>query len=230
MDCQPRLAHGEGSEFLASLRVSVFSVIVAMFLVPSGTRASSPLEYDALLCTAEIIILQGDLRRLQLSSTPAHQRTGIQQRLASALGTLGWLCRRYASLHELDKTEAATAVNVLRNALKQHQYSLMQQKLEYLADLMPLSIQGYQASDATEQMRIEGGKIYQRYCVGCHTITDNESINPAFPLDEMARLLPAREFIARMIGGVKGTPEIALHNPLSKQDIAGMYAFLLQEQ
>lgn len=71
-----------------------------------------------------------------------------------------------------------------------------------------------------------GGRIYQRYCAGCHTHPDRTAENPADSLFAMAQRQPLNEFLARMLVGVHGTPEISLRNPLSDRDIAGMTAYL----
>ena len=44
--------------------------------------------------------------------------------------------------------------------------------------------------------------------------------------DEMERQLPPDEFLARMLPGVRGTPEIGLSNPLTTLEIGAMARFL----
>jgi len=199
-----------------------------MFLVPYGTSASSVLDYDARLCSVELIILKADLQHLRLSSTSKNHQLGLHQRINGALGTLGWLCRRYASKNGLKPTKIRTSINELRHNFQQQKLVLFDQQLQTLIESMPLSLDGYLAEDATAQSLDNGKKIYYRYCSGCHTNPDFTKQTPSYSLVDMAHQMPQREFIARMIGGVRGTPEIAMHNPLSKQDLAGMYKFLLR--
>ncbi|MCK4710045.1 MAG: hypothetical protein KAU21_15610 [Gammaproteobacteria bacterium] len=199
-----------------------------MFLVPHGASASSALDYDARLCSVELVILQADLQRLQSTSTAKNHQTGLQQRITGALGTLGWLCRRYASKHKLNPAKTRSDIDILSNNFQQQKLEQFDRQLEALTENMPLSLKGYLPEDATAQSTENGKKIYFSYCSGCHLNPDLTKQRPAFSLVNMAGKLSQREFIARMIGGVRGTPEIALHNPLSKQDIAGMYAYLLQ--
>ena len=64
-------------------------------------------------------------------------------------------------------------------------------------------------------------------CHGCHVAPAAGSENPAEPLDRMARTLPHDEFFARMLLGVRGTPEIGLSNPLTAFEIGAMRRFLV---
>ena len=45
----------------------------------------------------------------------------------------------------------------------------------------------------------------------------------------MARDLPPEEFFARMLLGVRGTPDIGLSNPLTTLEIGAMTRFLIAE-
>ena len=56
-----------------------------------------------------------------------------------------------------------------------------------------------------------------------------DSENPAERLDDMARNLSREEFLARMLLGVRGTPEIGLSNPLTALEIGAMTRFFLSE-
>ena len=80
--------------------------------------------------------------------------------------------------------------------------------------------------DGDEDER-EAGTVYRQLCHGCHIATIPDAENPAEPLDAMARDLPRDEFLARMLLGVRGTPEIGLANPLTPFEIGAMTRFLL---
>lgn len=199
-----------------------------MLLVPFGSSASSVLDYDARLCSVDLVILQGDLKRLQLTSTTNNHRRGLQKRIESTLGTLSWLCRRYASLHDLNRTQIQISINALQLSYEQQNLEQLSRQILTLIERMPLNLDGYLPADAMPQSSRDSEKIYYRYCAACHKTPDLTAQTPAYSLVEMADKMAPREFIARMLGGVRGTAEIALHNPLSKQDIAGLYDFLLR--
>ena len=80
--------------------------------------------------------------------------------------------------------------------------------------------------DGDEDER-EAGAVYRQLCHGCHVAAAPGAENPAEPLDRMARTLPRDEFLARMLLGIRGTPEIGLANPLTPFEIGAMTRFLL---
>ena len=180
-------------------------------------------EYDARLCSAELIVLEGDLKKFLKQSTPAKQREGYKQRMAGALGTLNWLCRQYAALHDIDSSKLQFDIKQLQGAFKEKNWNRSKQLLSLLIPQMPLSIKGLKPEDASTEAIQTGKGIYKSYCQACHKQADFTQARPAYSLFKMAKNLTQKEFIARMIVGVHGTPEIALQNPLTDDDIAGMY-------
>lgn len=187
-------------------------------------------EYDARLCSAELIVLESDLTKYLKQSTPATQREGLQQRMAGALGSLNWLCRQYAALYNIDSSKLQLDIKQLRVSFKDKNWSRSKQILNLLVEKMPLSLQGLRAKDANKEAIQTGKQIYKSYCQACHRKADVNQQRPAYSLFEMAKKLTQKEFIARMIVGVHGTPEIALQNPLTDDDISGMYRFLLDKR
>ena len=185
--------------------------------------------YDARLCSAELIVLEGDLQQFLKQSTPAKQREGYKQRMTGALGTLNWLCRQYASLHDIDSNKLQFNVKQLHSSFKEKNWNRSKQLLSLLIPQMPLSIKGLNPEEASTEAIRTGKEIYKSYCQACHIQADLTKARPAYSLFNMAKNLTQKEFIARMIVGVHGTPEIALQNPLTDDDIAGMYHYLLTE-
>ena len=186
-------------------------------------------EYDARLCSAELIVLEGDLKKFLKKSTSAKQRDGYKQRIAGALGTLNWLCRQYAALHDIDSSKLQLDIKQLQGAFKEKNWNRSKQLLSLLIPQMPLSIKGLKPEEASTEAFRTGKEIYKSYCQACHIQADLTQARPAYSLFKMAKSLTQKEFIARMIVGVHGTPEIALQNPLTDDDIAGMYRYLLTE-
>ena len=186
-------------------------------------------EYDARLCSAELVVLKGDLQRFLNPSTPTKQREGYQQRMAGALGTLNWLCRQYASLHDIDSHKLQLDIKQLQGTFKEKNWNRSKQILRHLIAQMPLSTKGLKPEEASKEAIQTGKEIYKSYCQACHRQAELRQARPAYSLFKMAKNLTQKEFIARMIVGVHGTPEIALQNPLTDDDIAGMYHYLLTE-
>lgn len=186
------------------------------------------LAYDARLCAAELRIIEADLRLLEDPDTRPIHRQGLDMRIRSALSTLPWLCRRYAALHGLDEHPITTSVRKLRQYYFDGVRMLAKAELAGLMRNIPLELGGLRAdTDSRPQDRDTGRRIYHRYCASCHHYPATEVPTPAFSLFKSAAEQSPEEFIARMLGGVRGTHDIGLRNPLSDQDIAGLYAYFL---
>ena len=209
------------------IRSSLF--ISLLLLAPISASAIDTQVYDARLCSAQLIVLQGDLRQFLNQFTSAKHREGYRQRITGALGTLNWLCRQYASFHGLSSRKFQTDIKELRAAFDVSNWDKINQILNGLIEQMPLSLSGLKPEKAKVEAIRTGKEIYKGYCQACHKQPDVNQARPAYSLFEMAKTLSEKEFLARMISGVHGTPEIALQNPLTDDDISGMYNFLLTE-
>ncbi len=182
--------------------------------------------HDARLCSAELLVMRGDLEALNDPQTPAVRRRGLQNRLTTALGTLRWLCRRAAAVRGIPSADITKPIGAIRQTFEAGDLARVARQLDALINRLPLSIANLQPESASSEAVETGGRIYQRYCAGCHTHPDRTSENPADSLFAMAQRQPLDEFLARMLVGVHGTPEISLRNPLSDRDIAGMTVYL----
>lgn len=186
------------------------------------------LAYDARLCAAELRIVEADLGLQENPDTRPIHRQGLDMRIRSALSTLPWLCRRYAALHGLDERAITTSVRKLRQSYLDGARALAKAELAGLIRIIPLEFGGLGAdTDSGLQDSDTGRRIYHRYCASCHHNPATEVPAPAYSLFKSAAEQSPEEFIARMLGGVRGTHEIGLRNPLSDQDIAGMYVYFL---
>jgi cytochrome c5 len=196
-------------------------------MIPASAQALNAIEYDARLCSAGIVVLGADIEKKLLSTTPENQGFWLQERINGTLATLPWLCRRYAEFNKLDALEMRRNLEQLKDSVVAKDWGEVRHRLVVVSNLSPLEIRNLKPGDASESARLEGEQIYSRYCKACHFRPMPGTTPPIFSLSDMARSLPENEFIARMIVGVHGTPEIALQNPLSDGDISGMFAYLL---
>ena len=65
-------------------------------------------------------------------------------------------------------------------------------------------------------------EIDAQLCQGCHIDSVGAAkILPAYRLQDMTRVISGKEFLARLLSGVRGTAETSLANPLSLGDIRG---------
>ena len=195
---------------------------------PFAAAASSDLD-DRLLCPAELLVTHADARRFYRTDTSDPRSRGLHDRISAALATLPLTCRRYAaavSVHSAEESRFIAGVRQLRELFGSGKSDRFLSSLAKLAADAPFDT-GYflldRKGDADER---EAGEVYRLHCHGCHNARIPGSPNPAEPLDEMERQLPPDEFFARMLLGVRGTPEIGLSNPLTTLEIGAMARFL----
>ncbi len=67
-------------------------------------------------------------------------------------------------------------------------------------------------------------QMHQSFCAGCHDTPVRGVSRPAYNLYRQAVTLPALEFYARMLVGVRGDRVTGIDNPLSDYEIAGLIA------
>jgi mono/diheme cytochrome c family protein len=212
----------------SGLKFIAYYVYVSILLtIPAGAWALNAIEYDARLCSAGIVVLGADIEKKLLSTTPENQGLWLQERINGTLSTLPWLCRRYAELNKLDALEMRLSLEQLKHSVAEKNWGEVRKRLVVVSNLSPLKTRNLKPGNASESAHLEGEQIYSRYCKACHFRPLPGATPPIFSLSGMARNLPEKEFIARMIVGVHGTPEISLQNPLSDGDISGMFAYLL---
>jgi len=198
-----------------------------LFVNPSVAKELNSLQYDARLCSAQLLVIQGDVKRLQKLDTIELHKTGLKQRIAGSLGSLNWLCRQHNQL--LDTLEFQQQIRILRSAVETKNWQVFEQNLSLLIPKKPLDVNHFNPQHLTKQSLDTSISIYKHYCQACHIKPNNEVQTPAYSFFEMAKSMSRAEFLARMIVGVHGTPKIALRNPLTDIDITGLVTYFSKE-
>ena len=205
--------------------VLAWLVSASLLLLDAGTTAYAQGEHQRRFA-AELRLIAGDLRRLQQESlTPLHA-AGLQQRLRGSIGYLGLLGREAVQERGTAAPVLEADIARLRNAYDDRRTDAM---LAPLADLLrryPLTIIDFNDDRRDAAQRVAAGRdIDQRLCSGCHRTPDRNAANPAPDLFADARRMTREEFVARLIAGIRGVPATALDNPLSEEDLRGLYAW-----
>ena len=176
---------------------------------------------DRVRFPAELLIVQGDLQRLIfLDRLSPDERLGLEGRIGSALGGIEWLALEY---------EALTKSTVSRDALQRLQESWLTRDLasalEWVSGLArnhSLNVEIFSPDRATLDDVGRVQEIDAQLCQGCHIDSVGAAkILPAYRLQDMTRVISGKEFLARLLSGVRGTAETSLANPLSLGDIRG---------
>jgi len=174
----------------------------------------------------ELAVLAANAHDLSTQTMSARQKHGLRLRMASSLGTLRFLARQYLLAMHQSENGLLGKIDRLRQDLRNDEIMLLARDSRRLTREYPVILVGLTPDDADSQDIAAGHRIYQHLCMGCHEYPDTRRAVPATNLFNMADKLPPREFMARLITGVHGTPAVALHNPFSDREIAGLAAFL----
>ncbi len=174
----------------------------------------------------ELAVLAGDARLYLAPGLSAPRRRGLAARMQSNLGSLRLLAREYAQARGGDPHSLARAVDALRRAFAAGRMPAFAATAAALAARHPLPLSGLRPEQASPRDIAAGRRIYATACRACHAYPDRRRDNPAGNLFRLARAVPERELMARLIGGVHGTPAVALHNPFSDAELAGLAAYL----
>ncbi|MFL2561762.1 MAG: hypothetical protein ACJ0TD_01995 [Arenicellales bacterium] len=201
--------------FIAGCFVAAGLCSAAAFCAGLGTTL------DRVRFPAELLIVQGDLQRLIfLDHLSPDERLGLEGRIGSALGGIEWLALEY---------EALTKSTVSRDALQRLQESWLTrdlasalERVSGLARNHSLNVEIFSPDRATLDDVGRVQEIDAQLCQGCHIDSVGAAkILPAYRLQDMTRVISGKEFLARLLSGVRGTAETSLANPLSLGDIRG---------
>lgn len=174
----------------------------------------------------ELRLIAGDLRRLKEERLDARQIEGLYQRLRGSLGYLQLLGREAVQERSVPDPQLAPDVSQLRDAFIADELPATAAHLARLLSRYPLVITDFTAAASADDARLAMGRdIDRRFCTGCHQAPNPAAANPAPDLFADARSMSREEFVARLIGGVRGVPDTALDNPFSDEALRGLYAW-----
>lgn len=202
---------------------------LSLFMInPTVAKELNSLQYDARLCSAQLLVIKGDLTRFQHKETKEHHKTGLKQRIKGTLGTLEWLCRQHSystNLVGLESSLHREKLNKIKLTFKAKNWQVLHKDLDALVSTMPLNIKSFEFQNFSQRKLKTSISINKHYCQACHNQPSDNSETPAYSLFEMAKRMSRKELLARMIVGIHGTPKIALRNPLTDDDITGLVTY-----
>lgn len=166
---------------------------------------------------AELVVMAGDLRRLETNAEPPQHREGLRARLAGALSSLPLLLRRAGA--------EASAVPSLRAALAKRDWRALRAGLDALKKKHPFAAGALLPQAATPGRLRLGEAIHRQACAGCHDAPAADTKLPAFDLFDQAKRTPRAEFAARLLIGVRGDRGTAWRNPFSDLELGALLAY-----
>ena len=168
---------------------------------------------------AELVVIAGDLRRLEDPAEPELRREGLRARLAGALASLPLMLRRAGA--------DAGSVPALRDALERRDWRALGAGVEKLRERHPFDARALLPPEAAPDRLRLGAAIHRQACAGCHDAPRVDTLLPAIDLFEMAKRMPREEFAARLLLGVRGDRGTAWRNPFGDPEIGAMAACYL---
>jgi len=167
---------------------------------------------------AELLVMTGDLRRLQHEAPRPIERQGLEQRLAGSLSSLPLSLRRAGG----DRAAAAE----LRGRLEQRDWQGLSQGLQALRQRHPFDARALLATPPGDDAVRIGAEIHRTTCAGCHdTITGVDTLLPTQRLAKQFRSMSMEEFAARLWLGVRGDKSTGYANPFSDGELAALIAW-----
>lgn len=198
-----------------------------------GTPASAHIQDEnARRLAAQLLVLRGDLRRLQNRPLPPAQKKGLRRRITGMLGSLAWLLRLGGDPQAAPRARAYVHDWVAPGVSEAFTTWLDELIRRHPLDITPYVERGRDTGAARDRAtRAKALALHEAYCAACHGATpadapadDPTNARPARSLYAMAHNQSLREFIARMIAGVRGDRMTALDNPLNRAQIAALVA------
>ncbi|MFL2551475.1 MAG: hypothetical protein ACJ0SM_08010 [Arenicellales bacterium] len=201
--------------FIAGCFVAAGLCSAAAFCAGLGTTL------DRVRFPAELLIVQGDLQRLIfLDRLSPDERLGLEGRIGSALGGIEWLALEYEALTK--STVSRDALQRLQECWLTRDLASALERVSGLARNHSLNVEIFSPDRATLDDVGRVQEIDAQLCQGCHIDSVGAAkILPAYRLQDMTRVISGKEFLARLLSGVRGTAETSLANPLSLGDIRG---------
>ncbi|MBZ0164613.1 MAG: hypothetical protein K8H74_18105 [Notoacmeibacter sp.] len=185
-------------------------------------------DRDARILASELRVALGDVNRLANKDLPADHRTGLNERLAGALGLLPWLLKQ-AGDEEGAQALAAWQQRSLERRAEAMAFATL---LSELAERHKLDLARHEASPVSAAAMREARLIHQTYCAGCHDGAGDGIPDLTLPprdLFLMARAERSDIFLARLVNGIKGDETIGFHNPLDDGQLTALWKLYRSE-
>jgi len=175
-------------------------------------------DYDSIICSAEILVMNQDLKILLKNPLNSNVRESLKLRLKSGSNSLKWMCRK-------NSDENQKTFDLIRTSIFSEKFNDAERPLSLLISRIPFKFDNSYKSNPKDIT--DAKKIYNTYCSSCH-YKDNLALPfPIYSLENMAKQQPKDEFYARMLIGIRGSEEINFRNPLSYKDIINIRNYLI---
>ena len=171
----------------------------------------------------ELALLAGDSRLLLDGALSPNKRAWIEGRISAEINLLPLLARYAEQERGEPLIELSRAIDRL-SQLRQ-QPAALQRAAMGLSERFPITfpVDLQRPLDSDQQARTES--LYNRLCLGCHATPADERSVIVGTLGSFSRSMSDREWLARLLGGLRGDAYTGLENPFSDSDIARLFRY-----
>tara|TARA_B100000676_G_C18029531_1_gene817764 strand:- start:936 stop:1604 length:669 start_codon:yes stop_codon:yes gene_type:complete len=212
------------------------SVAGALLLTASATVSVS---YAAGITenrlAAELLVMKGDLRRLDEYITAPIVKKGVKDRLLGASSSLSLLIREALDNNGSLPIPPKHSITSLQLAILNENAKEAKFWVNKLISLYPFKTRGILPPIKTRETLITARALHSEFCSSCHSnetdVPHEMGIErPAWNLFQMAQEIEQEEFAARLTIGVKGDSLTAMENPLSYTEISNLIGYYQNKQ
>ncbi len=175
----------------------------------------------------ELALIAGDSRLLDEGGVSAEKRHWIEGRITSSLNVLPLLARHALQEAGADDAMLLPQVRVLqRYAIGSSQ---LHEAAGELSRRFPIQFSVDLKQPLDPQARSQTLLDYQQMCLGCHIAPAPDSSVVIGNFGSFARSMPDDEWLARLLGGLRGDPYTTYENPFSDAEIAAFFRYIRDE-
>lgn len=205
-----------GTEFI---RCCLLAIAIATF---GQTPSASAQGEHGRRAATELLVLSGDVQKLANEKLSGLHIKGLKDRIGGGLAGLEIMLRLADQEAGRKPVDYTLDLQKIRKSWLAHDLAALTSKLSNLLTMHPLDTGGILPAKATKTALIAAKNLHEELCAACHDEPDLEVPRPAFNLFKEARRLPANEFAARMMVGVRGDRVTGIDNPLTDAQISAL--------
>jgi hypothetical protein len=208
------------------MRNAVLGLVIGMLMLCPITSTAGG-EHQRRF-SVELALVAGDARLLltEKEMSPV-QRDWIEARLHNSVNLLPLLARYY--LQESGKTDAALIESLEKLQHLFHELQPLYDHAQSLAYQYPINFHAEITQSLSEEEKSKSAEIYLQLCQRCHLVPGIEKSVVFGELGSFARSMRPDEWLARMIGGLRGDSYTSYENPFSDIQISLLFRYIRDE-
>ena len=217
--------------FLNRLK-NILMILLGVIFLPSAillSTTSISLAYGkhSKRLEANLLVIQGDLRQLLKKDNSDIHHHSLSLRIEEKLGLLSLLVRTANQHDSVSHKHNPKEFKNLLFLFNSSELKSLLNELESLSLKYPLLLSPILQSTLPPVFFKQAREMHRRLCSGCHNGALEEKPLPAFDLFRQARSISRKEFVARMLIGLRGDQLTSLQNPLTDTELSALISYYI---